>query len=109
MPFDNSLAGRVRDALASTRNVEEKRMFGGVGFLLNANLLVGVWQNSLIVRLGPDQAPAALREPHVRRFDVTGKPMKGWVLVEPTGIAEDEQLTGWIERAKAFVSTLPPK
>ena len=67
-------------------------MFGGVGFLLNGNLLVGVWKDSLCVRLGPDQAEEALLEPHVKEFDITGRPMKGWVLVEPEGVEDDDQL-----------------
>jgi len=66
MAFDESLAARIRDALARKKGVEEKKMFGGICFLLNGNLLVGVWKDSLIARLGPDEGEAALREPHVR-------------------------------------------
>ncbi len=84
-------------------------MFGGIGFLLNGNMLVGVWKESLIVRLGPDDGDAALREPHVKEFDITGRAMKGWVLVEPEGIEADGQLSGWIERAVKFVRKLPGK
>jgi hypothetical protein len=84
-------------------------MFGGVGFVLNGNLLVGVRKVSLIVRLGPEQAEKALPEPHVKEFDITGRPMKGWVLVEPGGVQNGEQLTDWIERATRFVRTLPAK
>jgi TfoX/Sxy family transcriptional regulator of competence genes len=109
MAFDESLATRIRDALARKRGVEEKKMFGGVGFLLNGNLLVGVWKDSLIVRLGPDEGEAALREPHVREFDITGRAMKGWIMVEPDGVEDDDQLTGWIERALKFVKALPKK
>lgn len=109
MAFSESLASRIRDALARKRNIEEMKMFGGVGFLLNGNMLVGVWKNSLIVRLGPDNYEDALLEPHVREFDITGKPMKGWVMVEPEGVEDNEQLAGWIERAVKFVKTLPKK
>ena len=109
MAFDEALAGRIRDALARKKGIEEKKMFGGVGFLLNGNMLVGVWKDSLIVRLGPDEGEEALLEPHVREFDITGRPMKGWVLVEPEGVEDDEQLTDWIERAMKFVRTLPAK
>jgi len=109
MAFDESLAARIRDALARRKNVEEKKMFGGVGFLLHGNLLVGVWKNSLIARLGPDEGEAALREQHVRVFDITGRPMRNWVMVEPEGIEDDDQLTGWIDRATKFVRTLPKK
>ena len=109
MVFSESLAARIRDALVRKKNIEEKKMFGGVGFLLNGNMLVGVWKDSLIARLGPDASDGALREPHVREFDITGKPMKGWVIVEPDGIDDDEQLAGWIERSMEFVQTLPKK
>jgi TfoX/Sxy family transcriptional regulator of competence genes len=109
MPFDESLAARIRDALARKKNIEEKKMFGGIGYLLNGNMLVGVWKTSLIVRLGPDAYDDALLEPHVREFDITGKPMKGWVLVEPEGVEDDDQLKEWIERAVKFVKTLPGK
>ncbi|MGE0756338.1 MAG: TfoX/Sxy family protein [Pirellulaceae bacterium] len=109
MAFSESLAGRTRDALAGKKYVEEKKMFGGVGFLLHGNMLVGVWKTALIVRLGPDAYEAALVEPHVREFDITGKPMKGWVMVEPEGVEDDDSLAGWIERAMKFVKTLPKK
>jgi TfoX/Sxy family transcriptional regulator of competence genes len=72
MAFDESLAQRIRDALARKKNIEEKKMFGGIGFLLSGNMLVGVWKNSLIVRLGPEQGDEALLEPHVKVFDITG-------------------------------------
>jgi TfoX/Sxy family transcriptional regulator of competence genes len=109
MAFSEALAERIRQALARRRNVEEKQLFGGVGFLLNGNMLVGVWKESLIVRLGPDQGVDALKEPHVKAFDITGRPMKGWVLVEPAGIEDDGQLKEWIQRAVKFVGNLPAK
>src|ERR1700738_4990698 len=102
MAFSEALAERIRQRLARRKNVEEKKMFGGVGFLLNGNMLVGVWKDSLIVRLGPDECDLALLEPHVREFDITGRPMKGWVLVEAEGVEDDDQLKGWIERALKF-------
>ncbi len=109
MAFSESLAGRLRDALARKKNVEEKKMFGGVGFLLHGNMLVGVWKNSLIVRVGPEGYEDALLEPHVNEFDITGRAMKGWIMVEPEGIEEDGQLKEWIERATRFVKALPQK
>lgn len=109
MAFSESLAARTRDCLARTRGVEEKKMFGGVCFLLGGNMLVGVWKDSLIVRLGVEEADAALRDHSVRPFDVTGTPMKGWVMVEPEGVDEDERLREWLRRAEAFVQTLPVK
>ena len=109
MAFSEALAERIRQRLARRKNVEERKMFGGIGFLLNGNLLVGVWKDSLCVRLGPEQAEEALPEPHVKVFDITGKPMKGWLLVEPEGVQDDDDLKNWIERASKIVKTLPAK
>ena len=109
MVFDETLAGRIRRRLARRKNVEERKMFGGIGFLLHGNLLVGVWKESLVVRLGEDEGEEALREPHVKEFDITGRPMRTWVLVEPAGVEDDDQLAGWIRRAVKFVGALPAK
>jgi hypothetical protein len=109
MAFDETLAARIREVLARRRGVEEKKMFGCVCFLLNGNALAGVWKDRLIARLGPDEGEAALLEPHVRQFDITGKPMKNWVAVEPGGVEDDDQLKDWIERALKFVKALPKK
>jgi TfoX/Sxy family transcriptional regulator of competence genes len=78
MAFSETLAARVRKCLARKKGIGEKKMFGGVGFLLNGNLLVGVWKDSLIARLGPEEGDEALKEPHVKVFDITGRPMKNW-------------------------------
>ena len=109
MAFDESLAARIRDALARKKGVVEKKMFGGVCFLLNGKMLVGVWREYLIARLGPDQGDEALLEPHVRKMDITGKPMKGWIKVEPEGVENDDQLKSWIQQAVKFVGKLPAK
>src|SRR5262245_60640236 len=109
MAFSEALAGRIRQRLARRKNIEEKKMFGGVGFLLNGNMLVGVWKELLIVRLGPEEGEEALKEPHVRVFDITGRPMKGWILVAPDGVATEDQLSDWLQRAEKFVETLPAK
>ena len=109
MPFDESLAERIRDALARTKGVEEKKMFGCVCFMLDGNALAGVWKDRLIARLGPDEGEEALREPHVRVFDITGKPMRNWIAVEPEGVEDDDQLKAWIDRSIKFVRTLPKK
>ncbi|OWK45525.1 TfoX/Sxy family protein [Fimbriiglobus ruber] len=89
MAFDESLAARIREVLERTKGVEEKKMFGGICFLLHGNLLVGVWKDSLIARLGTDKWVAALLGPHVSVFDLTGRPMKNWVMVEPEGVEDD--------------------
>ena len=109
MAYSESLVGRLRDVLARKRGVVEKKMFGSVCFLLDGNLLVGVWQDSLIARLGSDRAAEALREPHVTEFDITGRPMRGWVLVGPDGVDDDRTLADWVERAERLERTLPPK
>ena len=109
MPFDESLAARIRNALSRRRNVEERKMFGCVCFLLNGNALAGVWKDRLIARLGPDEGEAAMREPHVRAFDITGKSMKNWVAVGPEGVEDDDLVNEWIRRAVKFVETLPAK
>jgi len=109
MAFNETLADRIREALARKKGIEEKKMFGGIGFLLNGNMLVGVWKDSLIVRLGDDQDEEALLEPHVSEFNITGRAMKGWVLVGPEGVEEDGQVKTWIQRAVKSVSKLPGK
>src|SRR5205823_8245390 len=104
-----TLTTRIRDALTRKRGIEEKKMFGCICFIVNGNALAGVWKDRLIARLGPDEAEAALREPHVRVFDITRRPMRNWVAVEPGGVEDDEQLKAWVERATKFVKTLPKK
>jgi TfoX N-terminal domain len=94
--FDATLAERIRQGLAPRKNIDEKKMFGGIGILLNGNMLVGVWKDSLIVRLGPEEGQEALLEPHVKEFAVVGRLMKGWALVEPEDVVEGDRLKGWM-------------
>jgi hypothetical protein len=109
MAFNESLAERIRRCLLRKKGIEEQKMFGGIVFMLHGNMLVGVWKDSLIARLGQDQANEALRQPHVREFDITGKPMRNWVLVEAKGIESDDELNAWIQGAAEFVRVLPRK
>jgi TfoX/Sxy family transcriptional regulator of competence genes len=109
MAYSESLVRRIRHVLGGHRGMTEKKMFGGVGFLLDGNMCVGVWKSSLIVRLGPEQAEAAMQELYVVPFDVTGRVMKAWAMVEPDGLETDQQLSDWIQRAANFVRTLPRK
>jgi TfoX/Sxy family transcriptional regulator of competence genes len=109
MVYSLSLVHRIRDALSDQRGISERKMFGGVAFMCDGNMCVGVWQDSLIARLGQDQSQLALKLPHVGEFDITGRPMKGWVLITPDGIDSETQLREWIERALEFVRELPPK
>ena len=109
MAYSESLVLRIRHLLRSRKDLSEKKMFGGVGFLLQGHMCVGVWKDSLIVRLGSDQADEVRGEPFVGEFDITGRPMKGWLLVSAEGLETDEQLRQWIDRAVTFARTLPAK
>lgn len=109
MPFDTSLADRVRPLLQRMAGFSEKTMFGGVAFLRHGNMCVGVWKEFLILRLGPEAGDAALVEPNIRPFDVTGRPMRGWVMAAPEAIESREELERYVESAVEFVATLSPK
>ena len=110
MPFDDSLAGGIRDVLAHKLDIKEKKMFGGLGFLLNGNMLVGVWKDSLIVRLGEEQGEEALLEPHVKPFDITGKAMKGLIDLARKGHFKDETVvflhTGGAQGLSGYATVL---
>ncbi len=108
MAYDEVLAERVREKLGSFPGVVEKRMFGGIAFLTHGNMTVGVQGDELIVRISPADTDAALAEPGVRVFDITGKPMRGWILVAGEQLDNDD-LDRWIGQARTFVATLPPK
>jgi len=108
MAFDDGLAERLRDRLREATGVNEKKMFGGLAFLTDGNMTVGVHGDDLIARIAPDETAGALAEPGVRPFDITGRPMRGWVLVAGEAL-DDAVLDRWAEQARAFVATLPPK
>ena len=103
------LAERVRRALAGRKAVGEIKMFGGVCFTLRGNMLVGVVKDELMVRLAKEGDAAVSREPHVRPMDFTGRPMKGFFFVRPSGLRTAAALRKWIDRCAAYSSTLPPK
>ena len=109
MPYDAHLAERVRKIVGRKKAFGEKKMFGGVGFLHNGNMCIGIWKEFLIVRIGPEAYEAALEEPHVQEFDITGRPMRGWVMVDADGTDSTDALGSWIDRAIEFVETLPKK
>ena len=109
MAYDQDLANRVREQLAGEDAVTEKEMFGGIAFLLGGNMAVGVSREDLMVRVGKDESDDALAQPHTRVFDMTGRPMRNWVLVEPAGVETDVQLSAWVGRGVAFARSLPPK
>jgi len=106
MPYDEKLASRVRRALAR-KDVEEKRMFGGLTFMVNGSMCCGVAGDELMLRLGEDLAAEALTEPHVRRMDFTGRPMTGFVFVAADAVASDGSVRRWVSKALTFVETLP--
>ena len=108
MSYDDLLAQRVRNLLA-TEDVVEKKMFGGVGFLINGNMACGVNQDNLVVRVGAERHEEILTHPLARPFDMTGKPMPGWVQIIPTGTKRDVDLAGWVRTGMDFAKTLPPK
>jgi TfoX/Sxy family transcriptional regulator of competence genes len=109
MAFDQGLAQRIREHLAPTGGATEKQMFGGLAFLVDGNMCVGVIGEELIARVGLDATGAALERPGSRLFDFTGRPMKGWINVAPDGLEDDDALAAWIDDALRFVHTLPPK
>lgn len=109
MAYDEGLAERIRLLLMDRPDVTEKKMFGGLAFMLNDYMFCGVTNEDLMARVGPDNYADALAEPHAREMDFTGRPMKGYVFVGPEGLESDEQLRSWVERCAAFVATLPPK
>lgn len=109
MAFDEDLAGRVRDRLADLPGVTERKMFGGLAFMLAGNMCCGIVGDDLMVRVGPDAHEDATARPHVREMDFTGRPMAGFVLVAPPGTDGDTDLAGWVDRGVAFARTLPAK
>ena len=109
MAFSTHLADRIRAALAERDDVEEKKMFGGLCFMVAGHMCVGIVGDDLMVRVGPDAYEASLAKPHARHMDFTGRPLKGMVYVEATGITTKRTLTTWVGRGLSFVLSLPPK
>jgi TfoX/Sxy family transcriptional regulator of competence genes len=109
MAFDQGLAQRIREHLAGTDGLSEKQMFGGISFLVDGNMCVGVIGDELIARVGPQATEAALARPGSRPFDFSSRPMKGWITVAPDALEADEALAAWVDEALGFVRTLPPK
>lgn len=109
MAFDEGAAQRVREALADRDDVVEKKMFGGLAFMVSGNMCIGVLGPDLMLRVGKERYEELLARPHARRMDFTGKPMAGYLYLEPAGYESDEDLEDWIALALDFVLTLPPK
>ena len=109
MAYDEGLAQRIRELLEGDVPFEEKKMFGGVAFMVRAYMAVGITGEDLMVRLAKEDHDAAVARAHVRTMDFTGKPMKGFVYVGPEGVASDEVLGEWVKRGVSYVGSLPPK
>ena len=109
MPYNEDLAQRVRQHLSGRDGITERKMFGGLCFMLNGNMFCGVVKDELMVRVGPAGHEAALRRPHARPMDFTGRPMTGMVFVEPPGTADEADLASWVADCLAFSARLPAK
>ncbi len=109
MAYDEGVAQRLRETYANTANVDEKKMFGGIAFMVSGHMSCGVIDDALMARVGPGQYDDALQLPHAREMDFTGRPMKGFVHVEPEGFESDPDLSAWVQRSLDFIATLPPK
>jgi hypothetical protein len=109
MAYDEKLDRRIKKIVSDWKNTEDKKMFGGICHLRNGNMFCGVLKDFLILRLGPDKAGDALKLPHVRPFDITGRPMKGWVMMAEDGFKSDNDLKKWLDQTRKFVDTLPMK
>ena len=109
MAYDEQLAERVRGVLAGQQGLTERKMFGGLTFMLAGNMCVGVEQDRLMVRLGQDAYEEALTRPHAAPMDFTGRPMKGFVFVAPGGISTPAALREWVDLGVQFCRALPAK
>ena len=109
MAYDETLADRVRDVLGPRADLTERKMFGGIAFMVGGNMAVGVIEDDLMVRLDPADAERALHEPHVRPMDFTGRPMKGMVFVDSAGTEPDDDLAAWVDAGADHAASLPPK
>ncbi len=109
MPYNEELVERVRGVLVKNRNVAERKMFGGLTFMVRGNMACGVENDRLMVRVGPAAYDDALGQPHAQMMDFTGRPMKGFVFVEPAGLKTDKDLEAWVQRGVDFAMSLPAK
>jgi TfoX/Sxy family transcriptional regulator of competence genes len=108
MAYDEKLSNRVRVLLKDQRGLIEKKMFGGLAYMSQEKMFAGILNKDLVVRIGPDANDNALKEPHTRPMDFTGRPMKGYIYVSPDGLKTPAQLRKWLIRGLAFVASLPP-
>ena len=109
MAYDEGLAQRIREALDGRSDLSERAMFGGLAFLVAGKMFVGVQDSTLMARVGPERHQDALAVPHVRQMDFTGRPMKGYVYIDPAGLQEDRDLRAWVQWCASYVAALPAK
>jgi TfoX/Sxy family transcriptional regulator of competence genes len=109
MIYNEEIESRVKKIVSKWKNTDDKKMFGGVCHLLNGSMFCGVYKNFLILRLGKANSKDALKLSFARPFDITGRPMKGWVMLESEGFNSDDELKSWLNKAKEFSRTLPSK
>ena len=109
MPYDKDIESRIQKMVSGWQHTDHKKMFGGVCHLINGNMFCGVYKEFLILRLGEEKAEEAMQFRRVKPFDITGRPMKGWVMVEKDGFKTDAVLKTWLTAAKNFALTLPMK
>jgi hypothetical protein len=109
MAYDETINERIRKIVSVWKGTTDKKMFGGVCHLLHGNMFCGVYKDKLILRLGEEASAKALGNKHTLPFDITGRPMKGWVMVEKKGFQTDEKMNELLALAKKFVKMLPPK
>jgi TfoX/Sxy family transcriptional regulator of competence genes len=110
MAYDEALADRIRDVLAGHGDrVQERKMFGGLTFMVDGHMTVGVVKDELMARVGADGEEDALGQPNARAMDFSGRPMAGFILVSAAGVAAEDDVRAWVDRSLAFTTTLPPK
>jgi TfoX/Sxy family transcriptional regulator of competence genes len=109
MPYNEAIDARIKKIVSRWKSIQAKKMFGGVCHLLNGNMFCGVYKDYLILRLGTPKAEEVLKSPFAGPFDITGRAMKGWVMMEENGFKTDAQLKDWLNLAKKFANQLPPK
>ena len=109
MPYNQAIEARIRKIVSPWKETDTKKMFGGMCHLLKGNMFCGVYKDFLILRLGTERADEALSLPHVKPFEITGRPMKGWIMVGQDGFRGDEALEAWLLQAREFAGTLPAK
>jgi TfoX/Sxy family transcriptional regulator of competence genes len=109
MPYNEKIDARIKEIVSNWENTDSRKMFGGTCYLLNGNMFCGVNKDFLILRMGKEHAGKALELPFVRPFDITGRPMKGWIMVGQEGFKGTRELKAWLKQAGEFAGTLPPK